>query len=590
MERFAHLRRYDRFLTTSLKVQSMKTFIIRTALVLMATSYLQAAETAKLQVIHNAADPAAETVDIYVGGTKEFDDFKFRTATPFVELPAGVPLSIAVAPGTSMSVSDALATFTVTLEAGGTYLGIANGVLSADKFAANPGGTPIGFKIFAIDKARTKAETTTGVDIKVFHGATDVGQVDIYAGTNKVLSNVGYGESSAYLTVPPAEYILQVAPAGGNPIARFKANVTTLAGSAITVLASGFLAPDKNSNGPAFGLFAVTAAGGPFIALPATPAQEKAIVQLVHNSADPIAASVDIYVDGALTVDDFAFRKSTPKLELDPGKTYKIGVAPSSSTSAADTLVNFNVALPAGRYVVFANGVVQPGFAANPSGESTGFTIYPISNVRASAQNPNNLDVAVFHGVTDAPAVDVRVGGTNVVSGLAYGKNTSYLSVPATDFVVDVAPAGGAVLASYKVPASALAGQSAIVFASGFLDPSANKNGPGFGLYALVGVNVVALEPVTTSVSEVPELPNAGVSPNPASGDVSARFTMPTDGVVKVRVHDLAGNTVSETSLGFLASGQHEIPMTMASASSGGYIMTIDAGTHRSVIPFAITR
>jgi hypothetical protein len=568
----------------------MKNIIIRAALVLVAVSYLQAAETAKLQVIHNAADPAAETVDIYVGGKKEFDDFKFRTATPFVDLPAGVPLSIAVAPGASMSVSDALATFTVTLEAGGTYLGVANGVLSADKFAANPGGTPIGFKIFAIDKARTKAETTMGVDIKVFHGATDVGAVDIYAGDNKLLSKVGYGVSSDYLTVPAASYVIGVAPTGAQPIARFTADVTKLGGQAITVLASGFLDPAANKNGAAFGLFAVTSDGGAFLPLPAAPAAEKARVQIVHNAADPAAAKVDLYVDGALTVDDFAFRSATPVLELEPGRSYAIGVAPGTSKSAADTLKSFKVALPAGNYVVFANGVIQDGFAQNPSGSAIGFTIFPIANVRTKASSDNNIDFVVFHGVTDAPAVDVRVAGNNIVSALAYGKTSEYVSVPAADYVVDVAPAGGATLVSYNVPGTALKGQSTIVFASGFLNPSANLNGPAFGLFALVGTNVVPLTQAVTSVREIPELSDVSVTPNPTTADVTARFVMPADGRVNVRAFDVAGTIVAESTIPFLANGMQSIPMAMNAAAAGGYIMVIDAGTHRSVVPFTITR
>jgi hypothetical protein len=568
----------------------MKNIIIRAALVLVAVSYLQAAETAKLQVIHNAADPAAETVDIYVGTTKALDDFKFRTASPFVDLPAGVPLTIGVAPSSSMSASDAIATFTVTLEVNGTYLGVANGVLSADKFAANPGGTPIGFKIVAIDKARTKAETTTGVDIKVFHGATDVGAVDIYAGDNKLLSKVGYGVSSDYLTVPAASYVIGVAPTGAQPIARFTADVTKLGGQAITVLASGFLDPAANKNGAAFGLFAVTSDGGAFLPLPAAPAAEKARVQIVHNAADPAAAKVDLYVDGALTVDDFAFRSATPVLELEPGRSYAIGVAPGTSKSAADTLKSFKVALPAGNYVVFANGVIQDGFAQNPSGSAIGFTIFPIANVRTKASSDNNIDFVVFHGITDAPAVDVRVAGNNIVSALAYGKTSEYVSVPAADYVVDVAPAGGATLVSYNVPGTALKGQSTIVFASGFLNPAANLNGPAFGLFALVGTNVVPLTQAVTSVREIPELSDVSVTPNPTTADVTARFVMPADGRVNVRAFDVAGTIVAESTIPFLANGIQSIPMAMNAAAAGGYIMVIDAGTHRSVVPFTITR
>ena len=50
---------------------------------------------------HNAADPAASSVDVYVNGTLQLDNFAFRAATPLVDVPAGVPVNIGVAPGTS---------------------------------------------------------------------------------------------------------------------------------------------------------------------------------------------------------------------------------------------------------------------------------------------------------------------------------------------------------------------------------------------------------------------------------------------------------------------------------------------------------
>ena len=66
------------------------------------------AQTARVQVIHNSADILAGSVDIYINNVLEIPDFAFRTATPFIDLPAGVTLNIGVAPGNSTSVNDTL--------------------------------------------------------------------------------------------------------------------------------------------------------------------------------------------------------------------------------------------------------------------------------------------------------------------------------------------------------------------------------------------------------------------------------------------------------------------------------------------------
>ena len=80
-------------------MKTLKTSSLVLLLVSLASGAL--ASTAELQVVHNAADPAAAVVDIYVNEEPFLPDFAFRTATPFVEVPAGVELRIGVAPGDS---------------------------------------------------------------------------------------------------------------------------------------------------------------------------------------------------------------------------------------------------------------------------------------------------------------------------------------------------------------------------------------------------------------------------------------------------------------------------------------------------------
>ncbi|MCB0764906.1 MAG: DUF4397 domain-containing protein, partial [Flavobacteriales bacterium] len=73
------------------------------------------AQTARVQVIHNSADAAAATVDVYLNTTLLFDDVAFRTASPFVDAPAGVQFTVGIAPASSTSSSDAIYTEDFTL-------------------------------------------------------------------------------------------------------------------------------------------------------------------------------------------------------------------------------------------------------------------------------------------------------------------------------------------------------------------------------------------------------------------------------------------------------------------------------------------
>ena len=58
-------------------------------------------DMAKIQVIHNSADAAASVVDIYVNDVLTIPDVAFRTATSFLDVPAGVDLAVGIAPGNS---------------------------------------------------------------------------------------------------------------------------------------------------------------------------------------------------------------------------------------------------------------------------------------------------------------------------------------------------------------------------------------------------------------------------------------------------------------------------------------------------------
>lgn len=459
----------------------MKNLITTTLLLLLMTATVLA-QTARVQIIHNSPDP---TVDVYVNGVNTFDDFTFRSATGFLTLPAGIPLTIAIAPASSTSAAEAIFNADVTFDNGKTYVVTASGIVSDPV-------TP--FTLIVDPNARETAAGGMGmVDLSVLHGAPDAPAVDVAVRTvGNIVNNLSYGEFTPYLSVAAGDYFLDVKPAGSSTIlATYRANLTGAGGQAIKILASGLL-----GGSPAFGLYAVFA-DGTVAALPLSPV---ARVQMIHNSADPNAALVDIYKNGSLYGNDVAFRTATEFAFVPADIVMNVGIAPAGSTSVNDTIKNFQYTFENGKtYVVSVLGIV--GDATTP------LSLQINSVAREAATAPGKVDVAVSHGATDAPAVDVDAVyvADNLIQNLSYGNVTEYLSLDPAIYDLAVRASGNpAVVATFRADLSALGGAAAYVFASGLLSGT-----PGFGLFAALADGTVVALPLAPAAARVQVVHNA---------------------------------------------------------------------------------
>jgi hypothetical protein len=568
----------------------------------------------RLQAIHNSADLAAAQVDVYLqsastgtAAIKIIDNFAFRTASPYIDVPVGEVVTLSISSPTSTSAAGAIATFTYNLASSSKYQLIASGLVSTSGYAPSSTVTPFSLRAYA--SARERATNTNNTDLLVFHGSTDAPTVDIVAPftgsvpviPNILVNNASFGGFSNYLELPTANYKIQVRDQNSeNVVAEYSAPLSTLNldGAALTVVASGFLTPSNNSNGAAFGLYVASATGGSLIPLPSSTVTSTRL-QAIHNSADLAAAQVDVYLQSASTgtaaikiIDNFAFRTASPYIDVPVGEVVTLSIAAPTSTSSASPIATFTYNLASSsKYQLIASGLVS-ATGYSPSATAAPFGLRAYASARERSTNANNTDVLVFHGATDAPIVDVQAQGAGtIVNDIAYGafNAAGYLELAtnttAGNFTLHVTNAAGtATVASYGAPLNTLGttGLGLTVLASGFLDPTVNSTGPAFGLFAalpaggaLIPLPVLNL---TTSLNEkTSELTNVILAPNPANDFTTVKINSLTSEESTITVSDVNGKVVL-TLNPTLIVGDNTINISLSDLTNGIYFINVNHG------------
>jgi archaellum component FlaF (FlaF/FlaG flagellin family) len=528
---------------------------------------------ARVQVIHNCADLAVATVDVYLNNVLLLDNFAFRTATPFIDAPSGIPLTIQVKGPTSTVASPALYTLTPTLTAGSKYILVADGVVSATGYA--PSSATRAFQISVYNQGREAANIATKTDVLVHHGSTDAPTVDVNETSVPVpalVNDISYPSFAGYLELTTANYTLTVTPASGSPVvASYSAPLQTLglAGKAITVLASGFLNPAVNSNGPAFGLWVALNTGGALIPLPSSTAR----VQVIHNCADLAASTVDVYLNNTLLLDNFAFRNATPFIDAPAGVPITLQVKGSTSTVASPALYTLTPTLVGNsKYILVADGIVS-ATGYTPNSATRAFQISVYNQGREAANIATKTDVLVHHGSTDAPTVDVNETSVPVpalVNDISYPSFAGYLELTTANYTLNVTPAAGSpVVATYSAPLATLSlqGKAITVLASGFLNPTVNSNGPAFGLWVALntGGALIPLPVVPLSVNSFSSK-NIELYPNPVSNILTVNLPF-TYEKANYNIVDLGGRSIK--------SADFNNQIDVSSLSNGMYILNL---------------
>jgi hypothetical protein len=499
---------------------SIVTLLVMT--VIWGGSLFAETPTARLQVIHNASDPAASSVDVYLNGNLAIEGFSFRAATPYIDVPAGVDISVGIAPANSTDANDTLANFVVQFADGGTYIAIANGVLDPGDFASNPDGLDIALTLFAKADAREASTEANEVQFFVFHGATEAPSVDVLArGVGKIVDGAPYGAMTDYLSVPATSYILDITPAGMNEIvvATYEADLTGLEGGAAAVLASGFLSPEDNQDGEAFALIAVLP-DGTVLELPVYTETFTVTFDVDMTNASPFNPQTDdVYISGSFS--GWPQPGTNPDLKLEP-------------IEAGSNIYTLTLNLEAGVYqykyfrVIGNNPSWDNGeWQGDPNRIISVFRDRSVNDVWGVQKTEETARLQVIHNAADPAAAeaDIYINGEKAISNFGFRQATPFIDIPAEVVLeIGVAAAGSQsaadTLKNFVVMLND--GETYVAIANGVLDPSGfavNPDGIDIGFTILAKTDA---REASTDQNEVQFFIVHGATDAPAV-DISAR-------------------------------------------------------------------
>jgi hypothetical protein len=314
-------------------------------------------------------------------------------------------------------------------------------------------------------------------------------------------------------------------------------------------------------------------------------------LQIVHNAADPALAQVDVHLgifpnSNPIQLD---FRQATPAIFFAGTGNVPITFSARDDRNTSLATIAFTLPPAGSNAAVFAQGVTDPSnFAPNPDNISTAFGLKAFTGVRG-VEAAGNFAAMAFHGVTDAPTVDVEIEGVGTVSNLSYGSSSA---APVTfasgvDRRINI-NVGSSTLASFKLSQAQARDQvGAIIFASGFRDPANNpvnnnnQNSPAFGLYIVYPTGEVERLSLASGINRGP-VGEVRVSTWPTmAGSWTVAVSAGAASKLPYRLVSTTGQVLEEGTWEVPGAGSWVYTVPADAYSAGVYLLQVGESTYR---------
>lgn len=384
-------------------------------------------ERGLIDIVH--ASPDAPNVNVWFDGIKRLSNIRYKGAASWFEEESSTSVEVeAILPGTNAVV---IGPGDIMVKQGSRTTVIAlNKVNSIEPLVLM---TPV-------DQI-----STTETQVRVVHGAPNVGMVDVYVtqpgidlSTTAALGTFEFKGTLGPISVPAGMYQVRVTPAGDPDTVAYTADIELTGGNDVVAVA---VENTSFGQSPISLVASITSpdAGESYIVADVLDTSTKARIRTVHVSPD--APAVDIFANNDFSAplfDALSYSEFTKYLEVPTGLT-NIKVLPDglSAPSATSAVIDADVTLQAGNsYSVYATDVVA--------------TLQPLLLTDDDRPIGTEARVRLIHGSPTAGAVDIYVVGAGAditdvsptFADIPFRAETGYVPLATGDYDVVVTPAG----------------------------------------------------------------------------------------------------------------------------------------------------
>lgn len=502
----------------------------------------------RLQLVNNMPD--SQHYDLYFNQNIWAENLSFRTATPFMNVRAGMVQDLVLVP-TGIAIDSAVfVSSDLMFVKDSTYQIFLNGWSESPTF-------PIVASIN--DQAKEVTFQDFSLEVTAHHGSLATNPLEWAAQDGMPLvDQLAFGEFEKIPSLGPVNQLIRISEQGTNRrLGAFAATLDQVPpASPIVIFTSGLPGSDFG-----FGLFAVLPDG----TVLSFSSVDFAKLQLVNA----LQQEIDVFINGELVAAQVGYREAIPFQTLRAGEVHEIVLLePGLNCPQNPVCAGVRASI-----TPVAEEVIST-FLAGKIGEEA---LFFNRKAKDNAGGDNKFAFNFFQGSADENSLDLILQNfTTLYRNVDFGTFTEYTVIeplssdPLATF--EVGRFGTSqILGTYDADFSPFDNQAMTLFSTGTADDD-------FALWAVLPDGMTFPLSVVTGTNDISQLAaNVRIFPNPTPDILKVQFELLERADVRFQVLDLTGKIFLRKQTERLNAGKYQQELSLEKLPEGMYLLQLSA-------------